>query len=137
MTDDEKPSSILSNSKVEVKDVDFHSYLSSHSVVSIGNVEIPITGRKMRPLTKMRYKEEELGVKSQGITLPLEVEQRPRFARLGCTKGQFSKVSKASMTLLRWPRKEDDGDTSPLTYGSMRRRDKPKARSYSHDHTRD
>lgn len=78
MIDDEKTSSILSNSTVEEKHVDFPSVSSSHSILSIGNAEIPITGTNMRLLTRTRYKEEEaLGVKIKGITLPLEVEIKP------------------------------------------------------------
>ena len=73
-TNDEKPSSVLSNSTMEVKDVDFPSVSSSHSIIYVGNVEIPITGTNLRLLTWMRYKEEEeLGVNNQGITQPFEV----------------------------------------------------------------
>jgi len=57
--DDEKPSSILSKSTKEVKDVDFLLVLSSHSVISIGDLDIPIIGTNMRLLTRMRYKEEK------------------------------------------------------------------------------
>ncbi len=72
-TDDEKPSSVLSKSTEEVKDVDFLSVSSSHSMISVGDVEIPITGTNMRLLTRMRHEEkEELGVNNQGITQPLE-----------------------------------------------------------------
>ena len=43
-------------------------------MISIGDVEIPITGTNIRLLTRMRYKEEEeLDVNNQGITQPLEV----------------------------------------------------------------
>jgi len=72
--DVEKPSLILSKSKEEVKDVDFLSVLSSHSMIYVGDLEIPITGTNMRLLTRMRHEEkEELGVNNQGITQPLEV----------------------------------------------------------------
>jgi len=50
--DDENPSSVLCNSTVEVKDVDFPSVSSSHSIIFVGNVEIPVTGTNMRLLTK-------------------------------------------------------------------------------------
>ena len=43
-TDDEKPSSVLSKSTEEVKNVDFLSVSSSHSRIFVGDVEIPITG---------------------------------------------------------------------------------------------
>jgi len=69
-------------------------------MIYVGDVEIPITGTNMRLLIKMRYKEEkELSVNNQGITQPLEVEQRPRFGGLGYTDGECSKVSNASETL--------------------------------------
>lgn len=69
MTNDENPSSVLSNLTMEVKDVDFPSFSSSHSIIFVGNVKIPITRTNMRLLTTMRYKEEEgLGVNNQGIT---------------------------------------------------------------------
>lgn len=58
-TDDEKPSSVLSKSTEEGKDVDFLSVSSSHSMISVGDVEIPTTGKSMRLLTRMRYKEEK------------------------------------------------------------------------------
>jgi len=136
MTDDESPSLVLSKSTMEVKYVNFSSVSSSPSIIYVGNVEIPIMWTNKRLLTKMRYKEEEgLGVNGQGITQPLEVEKRPRFARLGCTKGKCSKMSEASMTLLKLSRKEDDGNTSPSTYGSMNCRERAKENSRSHDHT--
>lgn len=106
MTDDENPSSVLSKSTVEVKDVDFYSVSSLRDIISVGTVEIPVTRKNMRLLTEMRYTEEEgLGVNDQGITQPLEVEERSRFAKLGCTEGQCSKMSEASMTLLKPLRK--------------------------------
>lgn len=43
-TDDKMPSSILSKSTEEVKDVDFLSVLFSYSMISVGDVEIPIIG---------------------------------------------------------------------------------------------
>jgi len=43
-------------------------------MLSIGDLDIPITGTKMRLLTRTRHEEEEkLGVNNQGITQPLEV----------------------------------------------------------------
>ena len=82
-TDDEKPSSVLSKSTEEVKDVDFLSVSSSHSMISVGDLEIPITGTNMRLLTRMRHdKKEKLGVNNQGITQPLEVVHKHRFAGL-------------------------------------------------------
>ena len=81
--DDEKPSLVLYKSEKEVKDVDFLSISSSHSMISIGDVEIPIIGTNMRLLTWTRHKEEkELRVNNQGITQRLEVMQRPQFAGL-------------------------------------------------------
>jgi len=53
-TDDERPSSVLSKSIKEVKDVHFLSVSSSHSMSYVGDVEIPITGTNMRLLAKMR-----------------------------------------------------------------------------------
>lgn len=98
---------------VEVKDVEIPSVSYSHSLISVGNVEIPISGTNMRLLTRMSYKEEEvLGVNNQGIIEPLEVERRTQFATLGSTEGQCSKTSEASTTLLKWLRKRDDGNTS-------------------------
>ena len=56
-TYDEKPSSDLSKSKEEVKDVDLLSISSSHSMMSVGYLEIPITGTNMRLLTRTRHEE--------------------------------------------------------------------------------
>ena len=65
-TDDEKPSSVLSKLIGEVKGVDSTSISASHSMISIGNVEMPIIGTNMRLLTRMNHeKEEELGVNNQ------------------------------------------------------------------------
>lgn len=73
MMDDEKPSLVLSKLKEKV-DVDFLSISSSHSMMSVGDLDIPITGTNMRLLTRMRHEEkEELGSNNQGITQPLEV----------------------------------------------------------------
>lgn len=56
-TNDEQPSSDLSKSKENVKDVDFLSVSSSHSMMSIGYVEIAITRTNMRLLSRMRHEE--------------------------------------------------------------------------------
>lgn len=137
-TDDEQPSLILSNSTRKVKDVDFPSISSSHSMISVGDVEILITGKNMRLLTRMRYKgEEELGVNNQGITQPLEVVQRPRFAGLGYTEGECSKVLDSSKTSSKSLRKENDGYTSPSSHGSVYCRERVEASSHRHNDTRD
>jgi len=78
--DDEKHSSDLSKSKEKVKDVDFLLTSSSHSTISVGDLEIRITGTGMRLLTKMRHEEkEELGVNNEGRTPPFEVVHEHRF----------------------------------------------------------
>ena len=92
--DDEKPSSIISKLKEEVKDVDFISVSSSHSMTSIGDVEIQMTGTNMRLLTRMSYKEEEeLGVNNQGINKPLEVVHKHQFASSRYIEGECLKVA--------------------------------------------
>lgn len=58
-TNDEQLSSVLCKSKEEVKDVDFLLVSSSHSIMYVGYLEIPITGTNMRLLTRMRHKEKE------------------------------------------------------------------------------
>ena len=64
--------SVLSKSTEEVKYVDFLPVSSSHSMISVGDLEIPITGKNMRLLTRMRHEEkEELGVNNQGISQTL------------------------------------------------------------------
>ena len=81
-----KPSSPASESTFEVNNVD-HSLVSfSHDTISVGNMEVPISGTGMRFFTKMGYKVEGLVVNGQGMTQPLEVVQRPRFAGLGYTE---------------------------------------------------
>jgi len=72
-SDDEEPSSDLSKSKEEIEYVDFLLVSSSHSMMSIADLEIPITGTNMTPLTKMRHEEKELGANNEDITEPLEV----------------------------------------------------------------
>ena len=88
-----KPSSPAFASTSKVNDVDFTSVSSSHAIISVGNVKIPITGNGMRLLTKMGYKGGGLGVNGQGMTQPLEVVQRPQLLGLGYTEGQCYKVS--------------------------------------------
>lgn len=56
---DEQSSSVLSKSKEEVKDVDFLLVSSSHSMMSIGDLGIPITRTNMRLLTTTRHEEKE------------------------------------------------------------------------------
>jgi len=100
-------------------------------------VEIPIIGTNMRLPTNMMYNEEGLGVNIQHITQPFEVLQSPQFASLGYTKGEWSRVSDASEILLRPSRKENYGNTSPSSHGSMHCRERAKESSCSHEHTRD
>lgn len=52
MEDDEKPSLVCSKLTVEVKYVDFSSVPSSHSIISVGTMEVPIIGTNMRLLTE-------------------------------------------------------------------------------------
>ena len=58
-TNDEQPSSVHSKSTEEVKDVDFLLVSLSDSMISIGDLEIPITGTNMRILTRTRHEEEK------------------------------------------------------------------------------
>jgi len=84
---------VLSKSTKEVKYVDSLSVSSSHSMLSIGDLEIPITGTNMRLLTRMRHEEEkELGVNNQDITQPLEVLHKHQFAGFRYTEGECSKL---------------------------------------------
>lgn len=136
--DEEKASSFLSKSKEEVKDVDFLSVSSSHSVISVGDLEMPIIGTNMRLLTRMRHKEEkELGINNQGITQPLEVVQRPQFVGLRYTKGECSKVPDSFETLSKSSRKENDGNTSPSSHGSGHHRERVEASSHHQTYTKD
>lgn len=82
-----KPLSSVSKPTYEVNNVDFSLVSSSHAIIYVGNVEIPIIGTGMRILTKMGYKRGGLGVNCQGITQPLEVVQWPRLVGLGYIKG--------------------------------------------------
>ena len=50
-----KPSSHVSKSTSKVNSVDLSSVSSSHDIIYVGSVEIPITRTGMRLLTKMRY----------------------------------------------------------------------------------
>ena len=74
-----KPSSTALESTTKVNNVDHSSVSFSHDVISVGNVEVPISGTSMRLLTKMGYKGGGLGVNGQGMTQSLEVIQRPKF----------------------------------------------------------
>ena len=122
----------------EVKDVDFLSVSSSHSMIFVGDVEIPITGTNMRLLTRMRHKEEkETGVNNQGIAQPVEVVQRPQFAGVGYTKGECSKVSDASKTSLKSSRKENDVNTSPSSHGSAHCQERAEEISHCHNYNGD
>ena len=56
------PSSPILESTSEVNDVDVSSISSSHAIISMGNVEIPIIGTGMRVVTKMGYKGGGLGI---------------------------------------------------------------------------
>ena len=67
-------SSSVSPSTPKVNNVDFYS-VSSHDIISIGSMEIPIAGMGMRLLTKMGYRGGGIGIHGQGITQPLEVMQ--------------------------------------------------------------
>ena len=109
----EKPSSPVSKSTTKVNNCDHSLVSSSHAIISIGNVEIPITGTDMRLLTKMGYKGGGLGVNGQGMTQPLEVMQRPKFIGLGHTEVECSKVLEASKKLFKTLSKENYGNTSP------------------------
>ena len=75
-------SSSILQSTPKVNSVEFAS-VSSHDIISVGSVEIPITGTGIRLLTKMGYRGGGLGICGQGITQPLQVMQRPRYAILG------------------------------------------------------
>ena len=99
---------------------------------------MPITGTKMRLLTRMRHKEEkELGVNNQGITQPLEVVQRPQFAGLRYTKGEFSKVSDSSEMSSKSSRKENDGNPFPSSHGSFHCRERAEASSHRHTYSKE
>ena len=124
-----KPSSLVSESKAKVNNVD-HSLVSfSHEVISIGSLEVPISGIVLRLLTKMGYKGGGLGVNGQGMTQPLEVVQRPLFTGLGYTKGECSKVSEASKTLLKPSEEEDDWIALQSSHDSAHCTRRPKASS--------
>jgi len=97
---------------IEVKYVDFLSVSSSHNMMSVGDLEIPIRRTNMRLLTRMRHEEgKEIGVNNQGITQPLEVVHRPQFVRLRYTKGECSKVSDSFEASSKSLMKENDGNT--------------------------
>jgi len=87
--DHEKPSLDLPKSKEKVKDVDFLLVSSSHSMMSVGDLEIPITRTNMRLLTRMKHRErEELGVNHQGITQPSKVVHEHQFVGSRYSKGE-------------------------------------------------
>lgn len=82
-------------------------------MISIGDLEIPITRTNMILLTSKKHeKEDKLVVNNQGITQTLEAMQRLQFAGSRYTKGECSKVSNSSETSSKWSRKENDGKTS-------------------------
>jgi len=98
--------------------------------MSVGDLEIPITGTNMRLLTRMRHEEkEELGVNNQGITQPLEFVHEHRFGGSRYTKGECSKVLVLSEISSR---KENDGKTSPSSHGSFHCKERAEASSHSH-----
>jgi hypothetical protein len=85
--EDKEPSIVDAQTQTEVYDVSSCSMFSQYE-----------TNVGMKLLTKMGYKGGGLGIHGQGITQPLEVVQRPRFAGLGYGKeenGEFSKVVEA------------------------------------------
>ena len=127
-----QPSSPIFASTSEVNNVDVSSVSSSHAIISVENVEIPITGTGMRLLTKMGYRGGVLGIHGQGITQPLEVVQRPRYACLGYTKGECSNMSGASTTLMKPSRKKDDGETSPSSCDNAYCKERAEASSHCH-----
>jgi len=57
-------------------------------MMSVGDLEIPITGTNMRLLTKTRHEEKELRAINQGITQPLEVVHEHRFVGSRYNKGE-------------------------------------------------
>ena len=118
-----KPYSHVSKSTTKVNSVDLSSVSSSPNIISVGSVEIQITGTSMRLLTKMGYKGGGLGINGQGMIQPLEVMQRPRLEGLGYNEGQYSKVSEAPMTLMKPSRKKNDGNTSPSSYDNTLQRE--------------
>ena len=124
----------MSKSIAEVNSVDFSSVSSSPDIISVGSVEIPITGTGMRLLTKMGYKGGGLGVRGQGITQPLEVVQRPCYAGLGYNEEGCSKDIKDKQIMMNSPRKRNDGDTSPSFHGNAHYSEGTEARSHHHDH---
>ena len=63
----EKPSSPVSKLTAEVNSVDFSLVSSSRDIISVGSVEIPITGNDMILLTEMGYQRGGLGIHGQGI----------------------------------------------------------------------
>jgi len=137
-TNDEQPSSVLSKSTEEVKDFDFLSISSSHGMMSVGDLEIPIIGTNMRLLTRTRHKKEEkLGINNQYLTQPLEIVQRPQFTGSRYTKGECSKVSDSSETSLKSSSKENDGKTSPSSHVSSHCKERIDASSHRHNDIRD
>ena len=132
-----KPSSPISESIVEVHNVDCSSVSFSHEAISFGSLEVPISGTGMRLLTKMGYKGGGLCVNGQGITQPMEVVQRPRFVGLGYTKRECSKVAEDSKTLSKTSRKNDDGNTSQSSHDSAHCRGRAKASSHCQGCTKD
>jgi hypothetical protein len=81
--EDKEPSTMDAQTQTEVYDVSSCSMFSQYE-----------TNVGMKLLTKMGYKGGGLGIHGQGITQPLEVVQRPRFAGLGYGQEEIGECSK-------------------------------------------
>jgi len=71
------PSSPISESTFEVNNVEYSSVSFLHHIISIRNMEVPISRTDMRLLTKVGYNGGQLGVNGKGMTQRLEFLQRP------------------------------------------------------------